>query len=82
MSFHGENTEAEEGRKLKRDARKNDGVARRNDDTGLDPRGGRVWTSLTVAKKLVFPLTFRPFCSMNLCIFQEELLCPSYSTRK
>jgi hypothetical protein len=73
MSSHGENTEVEEGRKLKRKAEEERRRGQKERSNGAIERRerGRARISLTLVKHFVFGFTFRPFCS-KICIFQEE----------
>lgn len=74
MSSHGENTEVEEGRKLKRaEEERRRGQKERSNNGAIERRRerGRARISLTLVKNCVFGFTFRPFCS-KICIFQEE----------
>ena len=73
MSSHGENTEVEEGRKLKRRAEEERRRGQKERSNGAIERRerGRARISLTLVKNCVFGFTFRPFCS-KICIFQEE----------
>ena len=72
MSSHGENTEVEEGRKLKRaEEERRRGQKERSNGAIERRERGRARISLTLVKNSVFGFTFRPFCS-EICIFQEE----------